>query len=213
MLPYITPAQAELLYKYLQKELKTSVEEIDKDTPTKMSDLINDVGYVTESALGGMVSRDYLIKNYYTSAATQGIFPTREEFNRIIRSLFFIDLGMYPASRCISFIFSLSEDFIAANGNPRNINGQVFNESLNNYSLGDSYICIKWRDGEMPLYDLYSVVGNVPLIIEALVGSLNKMEEELENLKSVQVPALPENIEGITYVLKCIDGVLTWVEE
>lgn len=81
-LPFATPNQLDILEQILTKKIEDTVKNngASIDIPTKVSQLENDTGYITDQALWNVVKVSTL-DMYYTKKATDEKFATQEQVN------------------------------------------------------------------------------------------------------------------------------------
>lgn len=81
-LPFATPNQLDILEQILTKKIEDTVKNngVSANIPTKVSQLENDIGYITDQALWNVVKISTL-DLYYTKKATDAKFATQEQVN------------------------------------------------------------------------------------------------------------------------------------
>lgn len=86
-----------------------------------------------------------------------------------------IDLSSYT-SGVVSYIPELYQEFIDENGNPVNINGQLYNPVTNPYVLGRNYVVVEWvDDNQSKHYDLFTSETVIP---NATLAAINSVRSE-----------------------------------
>lgn len=234
-LPYATEYQLNQLAKKVNK-LAQADGEISADIPTKMSQLENDTGFITNSALNGYV-KDTTLSNYalktelptdYVSTSTLSTLATKEEledelqFKPVVCNMPFRTLSdkVYTPEEIFGWFWvedlpSLKQTIISHPiylrfGISLSGNPMYYYIPCQYVALTDANTLEMITDGLDTKNDKFSRYKITIKLNGTIVDGNSNIKVELKENKLV--PDLPEDADTKTYQLKAVNGVLTWVE-